>query len=180
MSWAWLEHSLSQQPPSTPFCSSLQPPCPVPSSPSWIKGHHTHAGALCCEEVSQFLGQMLGWRVEAGLVPCSDWGTLVADHGHQQVSRAWQAPSREERWWGQQRFPSSRLFCTAQRSFDLGGVTLIYLKDTAEPSPINSVWFMALPTREREVRTCSPQGYFGGWLSRCVFYCVYCLSDDRN
>lgn len=49
-----------------------------------------------------------------------------------QVRRAWPAPSREETRWGQGRFPSSRLFCTLtvnqSDSFDLGGVTLIYLK----------------------------------------------------
>lgn len=175
MSWAWLEQSLLQQP------LLVQP---------------SRHPALCLSHLPGKKESILVLFAVGGSVPGPNaqlmsggrafslfWlrGPCGRPWSPKQVRRAWQAPSREETWWGQQRFPSSRLFCTDQRdSFDLGGVTLIYLKEMAEPSPINSIWFMALHSREREVRTCSPQGCFGGWLSRCVFYCVYCLSDDRN
>lgn len=178
MSWAWLEHSLSQQPLSTHCWSS--PPAPLPCAFLTLLEQKDIIPVLVLFLEGQF--QMLGSWVQAGLLPCSDWGDLVADHGHQWTS--WKSggldkPHLEKKRGGVSR-GSPPPGCSA-----LAGVTPLTLVELPwfswrKSSPINSIWFMALRRRERELQTCSPQGSFGGWLSRCVFYCVYCLSDDRN
>lgn len=79
------------------------------------EGAHTHSDALCCRK-GNFSAKCSG--NDRGNTFTLPW-----------PGRAWQAPSREETWWGQERFPASRLLCalTLNQS-DLSGVTLIYLE----------------------------------------------------
>lgn len=116
---------------STHFCSS--PPVPLPCS---------FLTALGVKEIIHILMLFAAGRpvpgpnaqlMNGGSAFVLSWlrGPCDRPQPSMQTRRAWQGPSRQETWWGQEKFLSSRLFCTLtlnqSDSFDLGQVSLIYL-----------------------------------------------------
>lgn len=139
------------------------------------EGDHRHPDALCYRKASSWAKCSANKQRRCFYLVLTE---ETVSWPSAQVRRAWQALAREETWWGQERFPSSRLFCplTLKQTdfFDHGGVTLIYLKVSGSRIQPNKLYQFMGFTYERKGSPDSRSLGLLWWptVKVCILLCV--------